>query len=209
MPVLPSHPVGLIPAYAGSTSSPALIFVTFTAHPRLRGEHLLCGGCEGVREGSSPLTRGAQNAAASTANVARLIPAYAGSTGQYAEGISRLPAHPRLRGEHHKSAPITASPAGSSPLTRGARRVLSCSFGVLGLIPAYAGSTRASCAGRRTRTAHPRLRGEHVDFRGFELGAWGSSPLTRGALVSPRPTVTAPGLIPAYAGSTLTSHCVE
>ena len=177
----PGQIVGLIPAYAGSTNTCSSDDERGGAHPRLRGEHLLCGGCEGVREGSSPLTRGAQNAAASTANVARLIPAYAGSTGQYAEGISRLPAHPRLRGEHHKSAPITASPAGSSPLTRGARRVLSCSFGVLGLIPAYAGSTRASCAGRRTRRAHPRLRGEHVDFRGFELGAWGSSPLTRGA----------------------------
>ena len=80
MPVLPSHPVGLIPAYAGSTSSPALIFVTFTAHPRLRGEHSAKKMKSVAPMGSSPLTRGALRSTRGLVRLGRLIPAYAGST---------------------------------------------------------------------------------------------------------------------------------
>ena len=51
---------GLIPAYAGSTSSLVGQTGAATAHPRLRGEHV--GRSLGMvaRMGSSPLTRGAR-----------------------------------------------------------------------------------------------------------------------------------------------------
>ena len=71
---------GLIPAYAGSTSLIALPLKTLTAHPRLRGEHL-CSTCSSPGEsGSSPPTRGARPNFLVVVILARLIPAYAGST---------------------------------------------------------------------------------------------------------------------------------
>ena len=53
--------------------------------------------------------------------------------------------------------------------------------------------------------AHPRLRGEHVDATTTESVQTGSSPLTRGALAFFFGADALPGLIPAYAGSTVPS----
>ena len=72
----------------------------------------------------------------------------------------------------------------------------------LALIPAYAGSTRVWWPGARGEAAHPRLRGEHTNSSRRAARFSGSSPLTRGARVLASPAVLAPGLIPAYAGST-------
>ena len=52
---------------------------------------------------------------------------------------------------------------------------------------------------------HPRIRGEHVIKIGADLSAQGSSPHTRGALWHPPTSPIAPGIIPAYAGSTRTA----
>ena len=71
--------------------------------------------------------------------------------------------------------------SGSSPLTRGALDVGAEDVVVAGLIPAYAGSTVALLLARGTRTAHPRLRGEHPGFEDVLGDFEGSSPLTRGA----------------------------
>ena len=136
-------PCGIIPAYAGSTSSSVSPCTRFTGssphtrgapepqatrslltrdHPRIRGEHLV----------SSLYGR----------LVERIIPAYAGSTipcrgcpsspegsSPHTRGAPRLPArrrstrwdHPRIRGEHVVPGCQAAHPAG--------------------IIPAYAGST--------------------------------------------------------------------
>ena len=74
------HVGGLIPAYAGSTSSGIGISATLSAHPRLRGEHQNVKGKQAPRSGSSPLTRGALDAGGSEYTPGGLIPAYAGST---------------------------------------------------------------------------------------------------------------------------------
>ena len=71
---------GLIPAHAGSTFGYLLAHRLKQAHPRSRGEH----GRE-VREplgleGSSPLTRGAQEEGVGIHRSGGLIPAHAGST---------------------------------------------------------------------------------------------------------------------------------
>ena len=49
--------------------------------------------------------------------------------------------HPRIRGEHHIVMDDGAKLEGSSPHTRGARRVTALPARVAGIIPAYAGST--------------------------------------------------------------------
>ena len=72
----------------------------------------------------------------------------------------------------------------------------------LGIIPAHAGSTAAATHRQASSRDHPRSRGEHLGSRAVNSASWGSSPLTRGALLlrSRRPHL--PGIIPAHAGST-------
>ena len=73
---------------------------------------------------------------------------------------------------------------------------------MLGIIPAYAGSTPGSPPASTGAADHPRIRGEHPPRRLSSGGVLGSSPHTRGA---PRPLLPPPlgsRIIPAYAGST-------
>ena len=191
-------------------------------HPRIRGEHSVdlfvaeCGG------GSSPHTRGAPVAGDGGVLLARIIPAYAGSTSKRASHAAARADHPRIRGEHASLWPASHHTEGSSPHTRGA---LAGPVAVVGdgrIIPAYAGSThRLGCAGNFGRD-HPRIRGEHAGLvvgeplgadhpriRGehyactvvTELGE-GSSPHTRGAPCRSWRRWPPGRIIPAYAGST-------
>ena len=59
------------------------------------------------------------------------------------------------------SANITIQ-GGSSPHTRGALLVERFFGGILRIIPAYAGSTGASCVAEIGGRDHPRIRGEHT-----------------------------------------------
>ena len=70
----------IIPAYAGSTKTPAPGSRSSKDHPRIRGEH--------------PATVHAERSAS------RIIPAYAGSTKTPAPGSRSSKDHPRIRGEH-------------------------------------------------------------------------------------------------------------
>ena len=93
-------------------------------------------------------------------------------------------------------------PSGSSPLTRGALERGDKITQLVGIIPAYAGSTSNTPRFLHRRRDHPRLRGEHhevvLDHRLLE----GSSPLTRGARIYDFLRNAQVGIIPAYAGST-------
>ena len=70
-----------------------------------------------------------------------IIPAYAGSTYDDLGMKVADRDHPRIRGEHRALNPGGVFSAGSSPHTRGARADQSSHLAVLGIIPAYAGST--------------------------------------------------------------------
>mgnify|MGYP007028641272 CR=1 FL=1 len=214
---------GLIPAYAGSTRKPLCLWGAFPAHPRLRGEHSAATLVSMQFMGSSPLTRGALMRcltvphAPGSSPLTRgalfrefwrvgcegLIPAYAGSTACGDDTAFKGEAHPRLRGEHVKWFQSPGGAKGSSPLTRGALKYVSKKEKLQRLIPAYAGSTPNQKWALARRKAHPRLRGEHIADLVEESGTNGSSPLTRGAQVGRVHHGFRPGLIPAYAGSTL------
>ena len=72
----------------------------------------------------------------------------------------------------------------------------------LGIIPAYAGSTRRVLDREKRHMDHPRIRGEHgIDVLGRRV-AKGSSPHTRGAPLSVGDAGNEARIIPAYAGST-------
>ena len=90
----------IIPAYAGSTTSRSRSTPTSTDHPRIRGEHLSVGDAGGLRQGSSPHTRGAQPRPHRRHTETRIIPAYAGSTGCGCSPRAVFKDHPRIRGEH-------------------------------------------------------------------------------------------------------------
>ena len=92
--------------------------------------------------------------------------------------------------------------AGSSPLTRGARRFRRRRARPRGLIPAHAGSTRTRKHPLSREAAHPRSRGEHAVTLPGSRRHTGSSPLTRGARWVMRLCGRYLGLIPAHAGST-------
>ena len=114
--------VRLIPAHAGSTTSPTAQTRGLTAHPRSRGEHMAVPALARARTGSSPLTRGARALLILEDAGLGLIPAHAGSTDPRTPGPQPWPAHPRSRGEHDDSVRRQAMAEGSSPLTRGALR---------------------------------------------------------------------------------------
>ena len=71
-----------------------------------------------------------------------------------------------------------------------------------GIIPAYAGSTRAPARIPHLVQDHPRIRGEHRHNREKHAFQPGSSPHTRGALARLGRVLEIQGIIPAYAGST-------
>ena len=96
---------------------------------------------------------------------------------------------------------------GSSPHTRGALRQQHLPRPGGGIIPAYAGSTRALNPGGVFSADHPRIRGEHSTYKIGTLKATGSSPHTRGAHHGSPSRSTWSRIIPAYAGSTRSAAC--
>ena len=154
---------GIIPAYAGSTSSIASPTRSARDHPRIRGEHV-----------AADLLHRAQ---------AGIIPAYAGSTKDPHVLHIRRRDHPRIRGEHEPPADGDVEPIGSSPHTRGARHRAPYPAPEPRIIPAYAGSTVPAPTSTKGFADHPRIRGEHVHVRQLPVREMGSSPHTRGARI--------------------------
>ena len=151
----------IIPAYAGSTSGSTPRPRTRPDHPRIRGEHKRINAETENAPGSSPHTRGARPGRRARPHFPWIIPAYAGSTCSRAVRARTERDHPRIRGEHQEALVGILGAAGSSPHTRGAPgRRLALVLRV-GIIPAYAGSTRSPTTPTSPDWDHPRIRGEH------------------------------------------------
>ena len=76
----PRRRIGIIPAYAGSTSMCPTCCCGRGDHPRIRGEHSEMWRTTHRSGGSSPHTRGAPAPSGHRSWLWRIIPAYAGST---------------------------------------------------------------------------------------------------------------------------------
>ena len=114
--------------------------MSWTVHPRLRGE-LSSGVGSGIASsGSSPLTRGTLSPKLETGGTCRFIPAYAGNSGRTAQEMTWE--------------------LGSSPLTRGTHKRISATDSHCRFIPAYAGNSEGKRILRLSILVHPRLRGE-------------------------------------------------
>ena len=174
--------VGLIPAHAGKTCPCRARLLVEWAHPRSRGENLIVDRPANPQAGSSPLTRGKPSRRRTGRPRGGLIPAHAGKTGGRHDGRSTQQAHPRSRGENEGTNTAENVARGSSPLTRGKRRVGPRRPRGQGLIPAHAGKTVLAAARPVEYKAHPRSRGENSVYH-----------MTGG---------TEARLIPAHAGKT-------
>ena len=159
--------------------------------------------------GSSPLTRGAHGRSDTIDGEAGLIPAYAGSTSVIGVETTSPKAHPRLRGEHQRVASYCRARSGSSPLTRGARHYRRPWLRPHWLIPAYAGSTKPRKLSTKSPTAHPRLRGEHVDPTSPLFARHGSSPLTRGAPLLSRNNMSLRAILHTASSGGLKAYLLE
>ena len=91
---------------------------------------------------------------------------------------------------------------GSSPRMRGARYCTGDMGTMVGIIPAYAGSTLEYRAYWFALRDHPRVCGEHRPVAVHARQQPGSSPRMRGAPAIDRRRRAEGGIIPAYAGST-------
>ena len=91
---------GLIPAHAGKTDGRSTEGAGRTAHPRSRGENMMCAIVGFPVAGSSPLTRGKPGPAPAAGPSVGLIPAHAGKTSDDGYGGQDARAHPRSRGEN-------------------------------------------------------------------------------------------------------------
>ena len=138
-------PRRIIPAYAGSTLAATIRATRPRDHPRIRGEHDLQELAVANAGGSSPHTRGARPPIGEPYKNAGIIPAYAGSTGRRRQIAPIVWDHPRIRGEHRRTAPSRRSTRGSSPHTRGAPLRPLYGRRAIRIIPAYAGSTERRC----------------------------------------------------------------
>ena len=197
----------IIPAYAGSTIRAKAYDPNRSDHPRIRGEHVR--KCSSIRfaAGSSPHTRGAPQLRRRPPRRSGIIPAYAGSTRTPPSCSGWRPDHPRIRGEHGSACREVLGDDGSSPHTRGARMGGVGGRFLVGIIPAYAGSTARRRRRPRSPWDHPRIRGEHSALRERVTVYSGSSPHTRGAPTSTASIRPWRRIIPAYAGSTTDVLC--
>ena len=142
----------LIPAHAGKTKRSDHTDPGPAAHPRSRGENEIARAEDVNSNGSSPLTRGKPAPDRRGTRTPRLIPAHAGKTFLVVGSEIQAGAHPRSRGENGSEAGDEKGSTGSSPLTRGKRRLRRGRAQRHGLIPAHAGKTlpdlRFYCADR-------------------------------------------------------------
>ena len=175
------QPAGIIPAYAGSTTTRTYSHMPPRDHPRVCGERFASRFANSTQAGSSPRMRGALTATGPNADNSGIIPAYAGSTPRSCSRCGAFRDHPRVCGEHSCRWRVLRAVWGSSPRMRGAPMVTPSVKFTEGIIPAYAGSTIPFSNHGRSGGDHPRVCGEHASVIPLMKPVTGSSPRMRGA----------------------------
>ena len=127
----------------------------------MRGEHTGSAAVNASVIGSSPHARGTRECAEQLQLHGRIIPACAGNTLPNEHSMDPDSDHPRMRGEHDTAATTGGLTVGSSPHARGTHLCEAQHFVGVRIIPACAGNTRPSSVAAKTRSDHPRMRGEH------------------------------------------------
>ena len=156
---VPRH--GIIPAYAGNTCAIKGGTSYDWDHPRVCGEHKRLPRTHTTRPGSSPRMRGTLQRSLDMWYFIGIIPAYAGNTQSNTMRGASVWDHPRVCGEHGGKEFLQILIAGSSPRMRGTPHIIKRPCLRRGIIPAYAGNTKATTSSSPPREDHPRVCGEH------------------------------------------------
>ena len=156
------RPDGIIPAYAGNTTTWGSGGVYGGDHPRVCGEHTDAPNCPVLYEGSSPRMRGTQGGVRIRGVPIWIIPAYAGNTLCLGSPGVAIRDHPRVCGEHAMAKGEITADEGSSPRMRGTLVPWTAGLHRRGIIPAYAGNTLMPGMRHAGRWDHPRVCGEHA-----------------------------------------------
>ena len=174
-------------------------------HPRIRGEHYPTSTSRAGATTDHPRIRGEHNCSRRARKRAhRIIPAYAGSTDKEVGRLTlRRGSSPHTRGAR-RSRCECLSARGDHPRIRGEHREpIILLLKLLGIIPAYAGSTRRLYfVPFRNRGSSPHTRGAHAWRRRLRRRT-SDHPRIRGEHARRgRREAHRQGIIPAYAGST-------
>ena len=110
---------GIIPAYAGNTSTCSCRVTAGRDHPRVCGEHVIGHDLPSLKQGSSPRMRGTHPKDRRHPLITGIIPAYAGNTPAWRISNQAMGDHPRVCGEHSDSGQCDVGIPGSSPRMRG------------------------------------------------------------------------------------------
>ena len=194
---------GIIPAYAGNTCRAFGFRSILWDHPRICGEHGSFDLTGVAGTGSSPHMRGTRRGEHVGQHRQGIIPAYAGNTYTAYKTAIEAGDHPRICGEHFDHKGETLQAQGSSPHMRGTLPCCVRAPVARGIIPAYAGNTILKKRWNSSVLDHPRICGEHITPVGFRPVRLGSSPHMRGTHGRRGRRRVRPGIIPAYAGNTI------
>ena len=182
-----THPVGIIPARAGSRPKSCGDYPSLRDHPRARGEQLIILMISAPILGSSPRARGAAGEFFWGVFSNGIIPARAGSSLRDSSLPHSREDHPRARGEQCAEKGVRGFQLGSSPRARGAALVYPNGEYCRWIIPARAGSSRAASQAWLFGRDHPRARGEQLSRPMSLRRGRGSSPRARGAVFATKP----------------------
>ena len=139
--------LGIIPAYAGLTSSTLLRTRNSGDHPRVCGAHSSPKFWPSPAPGSSPRMRGSPFVTPEPTPTEGIIPAYAGLTNGSSGRVCSSRDHPRVCGAHPFRLFCKFHEPGSSPRMRGSPDEHDGKVARIGIIPAYAGLTSWQCMG--------------------------------------------------------------
>ena len=197
---------GITPAYAGKSFLLRSSAHHIWDHPRVCGEKVHGDEQAMAKLGSPPRMRGKVTTRIGIAGTERITPAYAGKSrpgGQQAGGGED---HPRVCGEKRINVTVSAATPGSPPRMRGKGRWVCRSGCRPWITPAYAGKSIASGYGFRKRSDHPRVCGEKLRVRRYDIIGGGSPPRMRGKVQLFCTNWAERGITPAYAGKSTPSH---
>ena len=131
----------IIPACAGTTAYYPCLCLHHRDHPRVCGYNTVSKFANLVYSGSSPRVRVQRKLILLDGELARIIPACAGTTVYPLFSSKPREDHPRVCGYNHLCLTICLHLLGSSPRVRVQLPSFACTFPPKGIIPACAGTT--------------------------------------------------------------------
>ena len=177
-----------------------LDFPLFDSLPRIRGGVSDNVSLLGVRDKSSPHTRGCFRHRLGSHSPCRVFPAYAGVFPFRRSARPTSRSLPRIRGGVSTGRVRREVKKKSSPHTRGCFQESGQKVRRSGVFPAYAGVFPRRLRLTATLSSLPRIRGGVSFSKRFEIANGWSSPHTRGCFSRYRLTGSHGVVFPAYAG---------